>query len=294
MISVSTIIPVHTYSSVVKKAITSAVNQDYENNTVNIIVNSRENDVINRIEQDFKQTVNLVSIDTFGVSYARNEGIRVSNSDYIAFLDSDDFWFEDKLTNQLNYMTENKYNVCGSLMNYVTESNDSNITVGSLNFTQNEISEAKFMPFPVSSLILREDCIKKIGLFSEALGTIEYGQIEDIEYISRLAYKYEVGIFPSSTGQYLINSKGVTANKLLTQRSAAHMLSRVRKNGTKGKIKAFDYKMIKNRTIYHELFRLKMIESYIDKHLIRSLVYLELSIILKPILTIKKIYSKLI
>lgn len=284
----------HTYSSIVKDAITSAINQDYENNTVNVIVNSRENDVMHRIKQDFKQTVNLVSIDKIGVSYARNEGIRVSNSDYIAFLDSDDFWFEDKLTNQLNYMTENKYNVCGSLMHYITESNGSNITVGSLNFTQTEISEAKFMPFPVSSLIIREDCIENIGLFSEALGTIEYGQIEDIEYISRLAYKYEVSIFPNSTGKYLINSKGVTASKLLTQRSAGHMLSRIRKKGSKGKIKGFDYKVTKNRTIYHELFRLKMIESYIDKHLIRSLVYLHLSIILKPIFTIKKIYSKLI
>ena len=294
MISVSTIIPVHRYSSVVKKAITSAVNQDYENNSVNIIVNSKEDQVVHRIKQDFEQTVNVVSIDNLGVSYARNEGIRISSSEYIAFLDSDDFWFKDKLTNQLHYMTENKYNVCGSLMNYVTELNDSKITVGSLNFTQNEIAEAKYMPFPVSSMIITKDCIEKIGLFSEALGTIEYGQIEDIEYISRLAYKYEIGIFPNSTGKYLINTKGVTSNKLLTQRSASQMLSKVRKNGDNGQIKAFDYKMVRNRTIYHELFRLKIIKSYIDKHLIRLVVYLMVSILLKPILTIKKIFSKLI
>ena len=119
MISVSTIIPVHRYSSVVKKAITSAVNQDYENNRINIIVNSKEDQVVHRIKQDFEQTVNVVSIDNLGVSYARNEGIRISSSEYIAFLDSDDGLFLINPVHTL-FLTHQKTRLICPLIIFIT------------------------------------------------------------------------------------------------------------------------------------------------------------------------------
>ena len=39
-----------------------------------------------------------------GPSYCRNLGIKNSLSDYIAFLDSDDFWPKNKLDVQINAM----------------------------------------------------------------------------------------------------------------------------------------------------------------------------------------------
>ena len=44
-----------------------------------------------------------------GPSYCRNLGIKESKSEFIAFMDSDDFWPENKLENQIKNMIFNNY-----------------------------------------------------------------------------------------------------------------------------------------------------------------------------------------
>lgn len=44
-----------------------------------------------------------------GAGIARNKGIEVSRGDFIAFLDSDDLWYPEKLEKQMNIMLENGY-----------------------------------------------------------------------------------------------------------------------------------------------------------------------------------------
>ena len=41
-----------------------------------------------------------------GSAFARNLGLRRTNSKYVCFLDSDDVWKKNKLLNQINFMTE--------------------------------------------------------------------------------------------------------------------------------------------------------------------------------------------
>ena len=44
-----------------------------------------------------------------GPGFCRNIAIRYSKSDYMAFIDSDDIWYKDKLFKQLNFMLENNF-----------------------------------------------------------------------------------------------------------------------------------------------------------------------------------------
>ena len=120
MNSVSTVIPVHKYNQITKESILSAINQEYTENKVYVIVNSIENDLVERIYKDFGKEIEISKINDLGVSYARNEGVRLSTSEYIAFLDSDDVWYKDKLSKQIKYMTDNKHLICGTLMDYRT------------------------------------------------------------------------------------------------------------------------------------------------------------------------------
>ena len=161
MNSVSTIIPVHKYTQITKEAILSAVNQNFVNHKIHVIVNSVEKNLEKLIFKDFGQKIEITKIDDLGVSFARNKGIELSNSEYIAFLDSDDLWFTDKLSKQINYMIENNYSICGTLMNYQTNRNKSNITVGNKSNKQNLIKEARYMPFPISTLVIKKSCLEK-------------------------------------------------------------------------------------------------------------------------------------
>ena len=47
-----------------------------------------------------------------GTAYSRNRGIKASESEYIAFLDSDDLWRKDKLERQLTALRNNGFDFC--------------------------------------------------------------------------------------------------------------------------------------------------------------------------------------
>ena len=44
-----------------------------------------------------------------GVAFCRNLGIRLSNSEYISFLDADDYWSKNKLLEQISFMEKFDY-----------------------------------------------------------------------------------------------------------------------------------------------------------------------------------------
>ena len=289
MNSVSTIIPVHKYNQTTREAILSAINQNYAEQKIHVIVNSIEKNLINKISTDFGQKIEITKIDDLGVSFARNKGIELSTSDFIAFLDSDDTWYQDKLSRQINYMIENNYSICGTLMDYRTNSYKSKITVGNTSNNQDFIKEARYMPFPISSLIIKSSCLKDDYFFSETLGTNKYGQIEDLEFISRLANKFTITIFPFSTGSYLINDKGATSMEFVKQRSASHQLSKLRIGGDVNLINDFNFKIKSTNKIKHEKLRLKFITNFIDRRYFKALVYVLFLLFTNPYLTIKKI-----
>jgi len=287
--SVSTIIPVHKYNQTTREAILSAINQNYEEHKIHVIINSIEKNLINKISTDFGEKIEITKIDDLGVSFARNKGIELSTSDFIAFLDSDDTWYQDKLSTQINYMIENNYSICGTLMDYRTNSYKSKITVGNTSNNQDFIKEARYMPFPISSLIIKSSCLKDDYFFSETLGTEKYGQIEDLEFISRLANKFTITIFPFSTGSYLINDKGATSMEFVKQRSAGHQLSKLRIGGDVNLINDFNFKIKSTNKIRHEKLRLKFITNFIDRRYFKALIYVLFLLFTNPYLTIKKI-----
>lgn len=47
-----------------------------------------------------------------GVAQARNIGIKEAKGRFIAFLDSDDLWYPDKLKKQISFMEKNKIDLC--------------------------------------------------------------------------------------------------------------------------------------------------------------------------------------
>ena len=292
MNSVSTIIPVHKYNQVTKEAILSAINQNYPKQKIHVIVNSVEKNLVNKIGKDFGKKIEITKIDDLGVSFARNKGIELSTSKYIAFLDSDDIWYKDKLSKQINYMIENNYTICGTLMDYRTNSYKSKITVGNTSNNQDFIKEARYMPFPISSLIIKRSCLQDEYFFSENLGTKKYGQMEDIEFISRLANKFVISIFPFSTGSYLINSEGATSMEFVKQRSAFHELSKLRIGGNVDFITDFNFEIKSTNKIKHEKLRLKLITNFIDKRYFKTLIYILFLLFTNPYLTIKKMSQR--
>ena len=100
-ISISVIIPVYEREKELNKALNSIYEQTVIPDEIIIIDDSKRK---LKIKEKFKKNLNLIIIknsEPVGTSNARNQGIKISKSDYCAFLDSDDYFDKFKLENQI-------------------------------------------------------------------------------------------------------------------------------------------------------------------------------------------------
>ena len=105
---VSVVIPAYNLEKYIDETIQSVVDQSYSNWEI-LIVNDGSNDNTGaKIEAwlDKGHDIKYFPIENGGVSNARNIGIENASGDYIAFLDSDDFWFSNKLEISLKFLKE--------------------------------------------------------------------------------------------------------------------------------------------------------------------------------------------
>jgi len=116
---VSIITPSHNASKFISECINSVLLQTYQDWEM-IIVDDLSNDNSVKIIKSFlKQDsrIKLIELEeNGGPSKARNRAIKESKGDFIAFLDADDVWKNDKLDKQLNFMK--KYNLAFTYSSY--------------------------------------------------------------------------------------------------------------------------------------------------------------------------------
>lgn len=111
-IMVSVITPAYNASEYIEECIESVRAQSYGNWEM-IIVDDCSRDNTYQIALEYAEKDHRIKIllheTNCGVAAARNTALKASKGDYVAFLDSDDFWNEDKLFKQLCFMEENLY-----------------------------------------------------------------------------------------------------------------------------------------------------------------------------------------
>ena len=102
--SVSVIIPTHNRLHTLKRAIDSALEQTLSPLEV-IVVDDGSTDGTARWLQQQNPPVRVLRQHNHGVSHARNRGIEASKGEWLALLDSDDYWQPDKLHKQMQALS---------------------------------------------------------------------------------------------------------------------------------------------------------------------------------------------
>ena len=108
---VDVILPNFNKRKYLEEAIQSVLDQSYKKWKLYIIDDCSNDDSI-KILDKFKDHNNIIIKQLSknkGPSFCRNLGLRISSSEYIAFIDSDDYWKKDKLKDQINFMKKNNY-----------------------------------------------------------------------------------------------------------------------------------------------------------------------------------------
>jgi teichuronic acid biosynthesis glycosyltransferase TuaG len=106
---VSIITPLYNASSFISETILSVQNQNYLNWEL-IIVDDASLDSSVKIAEEFANNDSRIFVyrnkQNKGAAFCRNLATEKAKGDFVAFLDADDLWHQDKLQKQLNLMQE--------------------------------------------------------------------------------------------------------------------------------------------------------------------------------------------
>jgi glycosyltransferase involved in cell wall biosynthesis len=97
---VSVVIPTYNRAADLKRALESVIAQTYRIEEI-IVVDDGSTDNTQQMVAALPGPVQYVYQKNAGPAAARNRGIRMASGDWIAFLDSDDWWFPDKIRLQV-------------------------------------------------------------------------------------------------------------------------------------------------------------------------------------------------
>lgn len=185
---VSVIIPFYNSEKTIVRALDSVINQTIKPYEIIVIDDgSLDNSyflVQHYIEQHPSVKFKLIKKTNGGVSSARNAGLKEATGDFMAFLDSDDEWFLDKLEKQLKVFDKEKsFSFLGGLI-YQPEPS----LLGKLK----EITLSKLIfknYFQPSTVIFKKEVFDQIGLFDETQRYAEEGN-----YFMRIVNSFKCGL----------------------------------------------------------------------------------------------------
>lgn len=104
MVTVSIIIPVYNVEKYIAKTIESVLAQTYQDFEIIIVDDESPDHSIEICRRFTDPRIQIIQQKNRGASSARNRGIRYSQGEYIALLDSDDLWLPEKLERQVTYL----------------------------------------------------------------------------------------------------------------------------------------------------------------------------------------------
>ncbi|QOP43213.1 glycosyltransferase family 2 protein [Sulfurimonas sediminis] len=187
--NISVIIPTYNRYKLLKRAIQSILLQTYLPKEI-IVIDDGSTDATCNIQKDFPNIIYLYQKNR-GVSAARNRGIEIAQSDWIAFLDSDDEFYPQKLQKQVDFHKENP----DILMSYTQEQWVRNGVVVKIPKKYRKIGKDAFIEnlsycnIAPSSVMLHKSLLETVGLFDEHLEVCE-----DYDLWLRITCKHKIGL----------------------------------------------------------------------------------------------------
>ncbi len=197
---ISIIIPTYNVSGFIDKTLESIFNQDFTDYEI-IVVDDGSTDATQSVLESFKNRISYCYQENRGPAAARNVGIKMAKGKYIAFQDGDDLWPKSKLKLQMELMES--YTDVGLLSGDMQRFSEGHVKVSSMfkkyGFDRNFFGDNFYVIdaykkiyvqgnyIPTGTVILRRNCLEKVGCFDEGLR-----HSEDLDLWLRIAMQYRL------------------------------------------------------------------------------------------------------
>lgn len=208
MSKVSVVMSVYNGERYIKESIESVLNQS-EKDFEFIIIDDGSTDKSLEIIKEYEERddrIKLISRENKGLIYSLNEGIELSNSEYIARMDCDDISNPERLEEQLKYMKENNLAICGSFAESIDKDGNE---IGDMVYPTGLNNIRRFAilhnPFIHPSVMFKKSIIQKVGSYKSF-----FKYIEDYELWTRIIFKHSVDNIPKQLLRYRLHDNQIT------------------------------------------------------------------------------------
>ncbi|MDD2505650.1 MAG: glycosyltransferase family 2 protein [Bacilli bacterium] len=213
MSKISVVIITYNREEYLRKAIDSVLLQDFKDLEI-IVVDDGSTDNTSSLIDSYKEKGVVIKYkkndQNLGIVKSRNIALSLSSGEYMAILDSDDFWLDNgKLRKQFDFLESNKdYGVCGSMAQIININGNNTgdyILVSSDRAIRKKILLSN--QFIHSSVLIRMSILNEVGLYEDYLVGEDYDLFLKIGLVAKL---YNI---PEKMIAYRKHSDGITWKK---------------------------------------------------------------------------------
>jgi len=188
MASVSVVIPAYNRAHLLERCLDSVLGQTLAADEIIVVDDGSTDNTVSTLKS-LHPDIKLIQQDNLGVSAARNTGISAARHDWIALLDSDDVWHENKLERQIMALNDApEYLICHSdeiwIRNGIRVNQMIKHKKAGGHIFQHCLPLCAISP---SAVIIHRSLFEEIGLFDETLPACE-----DYELWLRICSRYPV------------------------------------------------------------------------------------------------------
>lgn len=249
---VSVIIPTYNRANDLDRCLKSLQNQTFKSFEV-LVCDDGSTDNTKEIVDKYNSvlTIQYIKDENFGgPARPRNNGIKKIKGNVIAFLDSDDWWYPNKL--EVSLINLKNYDlVYHNLDTYKQEDKPNGVMKSRQLNIPNIINDLMLNGgIPNSSVVIKRDIIDKVGFITEDKKFIA---VEDSDYIIRIAQiTNKFKFIDKSLGGYWIGNNISVSEKQIDREQALYDKHNYLLNSTE-KVQALQLLSLKKARVYHKL-----------------------------------------
>lgn len=199
------VIPLYNKEKYILETVESVLAQDFKDFELIIVNDGSTDGSLSKIQNISDPRISIINKENTGVSQTRNTGLSSAKFDWIAFLDGDDLWAPNHLS-ELKLIIE-KFPTSGLVSTKYKTFYDKID-----NSNQNEYSDIdiRLIDYFLEPVIWTSATAVKKNVFNKIGGFADYKNGEDLEYWVRIALYYPIAISNRITAYYRLDTGGIS------------------------------------------------------------------------------------
>jgi glycosyltransferase involved in cell wall biosynthesis len=190
---ISVIIPTFNRAQMLMRAVESVLKQTWRDFELIVIDDGSEEDLKPVRQKVHDAGQKFITIDHAGVAKARNAGLQQARGEWVALLDSDDYWLPNKLKRQVTYHQQNRQFALSQTLEMWYRHGK---RVNRRNVHEQPVGDAFFPSLRLccissSSVLVRREVLQEVGNYDERLRVCE-----DYDLWLRVTARHRVGLVP--------------------------------------------------------------------------------------------------